>query len=191
MSEELLSIEQVVHELDSQFQPLEPDLVGFRLVGPGLSRDDIRDLESKLSLHLPESFRLVATKFNLGSLTIGPTVFGSSGLYAVDLLALNSQPDTQWWGGGGRPEALLMIANSDPFEVILDCSTGEILALQHGRQLNETSIVARNLELYLRGLGTVFVGRQAEPDSRDLGRMVGLQVGSSPEGLEYWLEMAA
>lgn len=191
MPEGLLTIQELEAALEDEFGPLEPDLTGLRLVRPGIGQTSVLGLQRRLDVELPTSFASTLTEFNLGSLTIGPTVFGHETDYADVLLGANIEPVVPWWGTGDRPTSMVMFGNSDPFALIIDCKTGAVLALQHGQGLDRALIVATDFDLFLRGLGTVFVQRQREAGSHELGAMIGALAGSSAEGLAYWRELAA
>lgn len=179
--------------LDNEFGSLEPALTGLRLIRPGISQADLAKLESMLCAILPAAFASAVCEFNLGSLTIGPTVFGHESDYTSVLQTANIDSAVPWWGEGARPTPLVMFANSDPFVLAIDCEGGRVLALRHGEGLDRAVKVAADFNLFLRGIGTVFVVRRAEPGQGALqvGPWVGSLVGSSPEGIAYWSQLAS
>ena len=190
MPDRLLTMQELVDALDDELAPLEPDLTGLRLVAPGDSQSDVDKLQALLGVEFPPSFASTIMELNLGSLTIGPTVFGYATKYTDLLHDANVEPVVRWWGSGERQASLVMFGNSDPFALVVDCTSGEVLALQHGEGLDRAVVVAADFDLFLRGVGTVFIARQAEPASPELGASIGSLVGSSPEGLSYWTELA-
>lgn len=185
----LLTMLELEGELNREFAPLEPDLMGLRLVRPGTSHVEVGVLQALLGVQFPASFTTTMTTFNLGSLTIGPTVFGHEVEYSRVLREANLEPVVPWWGVGERPASTVMFGNSDPYALVLDCTRGDVLAIQHGGG-GGGLVVASDFELFLRGIGTVFVGRQTERAEPDIGPVVGALVGSSSEGLAYWSELA-
>lgn len=190
MTAALLEIDQLVALLDAEFGPLEPDVAGLRFRSPGLDAGGLRGLEEALEVRLPESFAAVVRAFDLGSLTIGPTAFGSSGDYAGLLRTMNGASEFPWWGSGVRPAARLMIGNSDANALLLDCVTGEVLALAHGSDASEAVVVGRDFQTFVRGIGTVFAARLSGGVSAELLTRVAFEVGAGPLAHDFWAYLA-
>lgn len=122
----LMSVEEIKAELDREFTPLEPTLTGFRLIEKNTPDSPIKSTEKLISTNFPNGFRELIAKFDFGNLTIGPIVFCSSGDYLAELVELNL--NAMWWGGGQQPENIIMIANSDPFAILLNTNSGSVYA---------------------------------------------------------------
>jgi hypothetical protein len=191
MTAALLEIDELVALLDAGFGPLEPDVAGLRLRSPGLDAGVLRALEAVLEVGLPESFAAMIRAFDLGCLTIGPTAFGNSGDYAALLRSMNVSSEFPWWGSGVRPASRLMIGNSDANALLLDCVTGEVLALAHGSIASEAKVVGRDFQAFVRGIGTVFAARLTGGVSAEVLTCVALEVGAGPTAHGFWAELGA
>ena len=189
----LLEIDDIQNRLDEQFLPLEPMLTGFRLVSTKIAPDDADRLELKLKVVLSEPFKELLLRFNLGEFTIGPIAFCSTGNYLSWLIENNRDDASQhysWWGSGQRPSDVLLIANSDPYAVLLDNATEAISAFKHGESWNDdTIVVANDFGRFIRGLGTVFLQRSDEGGNEDLADEVSNDVGGGSDNL-FWRWLA-
>ncbi len=174
----LLTLDEIRAALDARFAPLEPATAGYRLRAPGLA--SVEPVEAALGVRLPETFRALVTAWDFGSLTIGPTAFGFATDYAAELVDGNTAPDLAWWGDGARPAGRLAVAYSDEHAILLDCETGAVLALGHGRPPSQAVAVARDFQAWLRGVATRALRPEAEADA------VAEAVGCPADGRPYW-----
>lgn len=182
----LLSTHEIQQGLDKEFVPLEPMLTGLRLIGGGLSDAALETFERSMNLSLPTSFRELVKEYDFGKLTIGPVVFCNAGDYVGELTKLNTK--VAWWGTGSRPANLLMVANSDPFAILLNLESGEVLAMDAERGWRASVVIARSFDLFVRGVGTTMLVRNQAVDRAALGRSVASEVETSEE--PYWLQLA-
>lgn len=148
-----------------------------------MGQADFDRVESALACKLPRSYREVASRINFGHFTLGAIQFGSGRLVqAEELIAQNA--DDPWWGAGDRPIDLLSVGGGDPYVILLRLSDGAILAFDGELSWRTSHVVASNIEMFLRGLGTAYFLRldkaasAIDPDL--LNRSVG---GDSPE---FW-----
>lgn len=183
----LYQLTGIINYLDREFQPLEPMLSGFRLKQGGASIDSIVACESRLDLSIPVSFRKYISKFDFGNFTLGPVVFCATGDYLHEVLVYNEV--VGWWGDCERPKNLIMIANSDPFVILLSCEKGEVFASNSSEQGDEKHIIASDFDRFIRGVGTVLIERGGASDREELAKCIHSEVGS--EYLSYWLELSA
>jgi hypothetical protein len=182
----LLTINEIQHGLDKEFLPLEPMLTGFRLVNGGMLETSLIESEKQLGVTLPLAFRDMIKTFNFGRLTIGPVVFCNAGDYLKELVELNTS--INWWGEGQRPINLLMVANSDPYAILLNVNTGHILAMDVERGWQHAMHIANGFDVYLRGVGTTMLRRNELGDKALLARDVLADAGGS--NLAYWAHLA-
>jgi hypothetical protein len=186
----LLQIEEIQRGLEREFLPLEPMLTGLRLI----SRESPVDVsvlvaaEEKLGIKLPREFTEYIARFDFGRLTIGPVAFGSGGDYLKELIETNQH--FCWWGGGKRPDNLLMVGNSDPYVLLLNASSGEILAMDRESEWTKAPPIARHFDLFVRGLGTVMLGRGdlGDVERERLAELVSSDAGGRDSG--FWLSLA-
>ena len=182
----LLSTEEIKHGLDKEFLPLEPMLAGLRLIDGGLTDEALDTFERSMNLSLPTAFRKVVKDYDFGRLTIGPVVFCNTGDYLGELTKLNTK--VVWWRTDSRPTNLLMVANSDPFPILLNLETGEVLAMDVERGWQASRTIARNFDLFVKGVGTTMLGRNQSAERAALGRSVASEVGSPEQ--PFWLQLA-
>jgi hypothetical protein len=187
----MLTEQEIVESLDSQFLPLEPDVTGLRLRRPGLSSDAATRVSLELGVSLSSSFLRLAREYDLGDFTLGPIAFGHGASYEVQLRNLNTKGEPQWWGEGNRPAHLAMFANSDPRAFLLDTQTGSILALHHGLRVVEAVLVATDFALFLRGAATILLARLESGIDERGATLIAHEVGASGEGRPFWSELAA
>jgi hypothetical protein len=182
----LLSMQEIKQGLDKEFLPLEPMLTGLRLIEGGFSDGALYEFERSMNLLLPVAFREIVKEYDFGKLTIGPVVFCNMGDYLAELTKLNSK--VAWWGSGIRPANLLMVANSDPFAILLNLENGEVLVMDVEQGWQASSTVAHSFDLFLKGVGTTMLRRNQSTDRVALGLDVASDVGSSDQA--YWLQLA-
>lgn len=182
----LLSVDDIRAGLDRQYSPLEPALVGFRLIERPAPAGAIKHAEQALAVAFPENFRELIARFDFGNLTIGPIVFGICGDYLAEIAGLNQK--TGWWGRGERPDNLLMIANSDPFAILMDTRSGCVYALDPELGPQGTYKIADTFLSFFLGVGTTVLMRQQVEDRSGLATAVSVGVGS--EHAPFWHELA-
>jgi hypothetical protein len=182
----LHSLEKIQHALNEKFAPLEPMLTGFCLQSGGLNEERVTYVESALGVILPSAFRETIKSLNFDNLTIGPIAFCNSGDYAAQLVKLNTS--IHWWGEGLRPAEWLMVANSDPYAILLRISTGAIWVMDPERGLGAAVCVAADFAAYLRGVGTVILDRNIVDDKAVLARDILSEVGGLDS--DYWTYLA-
>jgi len=183
----LLTLEEIRIGLDKEFLPLEPMLLGFRLIPSNLPNDAIVACENRLSVSFPPAFRASIASLDFGRLTIGPVVFCNTGNYLDELVTLNEQ--VHWWGSGSRPRELIMIANSDPYPILTNTETGEVLAMDPERGWHSATMIARDFECFLRGIGTVFLLRNSVLDKAIFAQAMCRDVDG--QDVSYWLNLAS
>lgn len=182
----LLTIDEIQAGLDDAFLPLEPMITGCRLFKRTLATMSVDHVETSLATRLPRELRDFLCRYDLGSLTIGPIVFGVDCSYLGNVIEWNT--NTRWWGIGQRPAELLMIAISDPFALLLNTRTGGVLAMDTERSWQDAPIIATSFCTFFRGIGTVMLSRNATVDHVELARAVSVIVGSGD--VAFWQFLA-
>jgi hypothetical protein len=181
----LLTISEIQQGMDGKFAPLEPSLTGFRLIPVGVPETALVQFEREVATPLPCAFREAIQAFDFGRLTIGPVVFGSTGDYLKKLRNLNT--NVKWWGEGKRPANLLMVANSDPYAILLDLVTGGVRAMDAERGWKNATEVANGFMAYFRGLGTAMLRRESVGDNLSFANELLADVGGAD--LAYWANL--
>jgi len=183
----LLELEEIQKRLDEQFLPMEPMLTGFRLVPSVTRQEEIDALARQLNVAFAGHFQVMLGRFDFGHFTLGPIAFCNTGDYRAWLLQINDdETPYPWWGQGLRPGELLLIANSDPYAVLLNNATEEVLAFEHGQPWRDHAItVAVDFVQFLQGLGTTMLLRNKQGSNATLAEEVSTDVGGGP-GNTFW-----
>lgn len=182
----LMTLDEIQEGLDEEFLPLEPILEGFRLKKPGLEANVLDKSEAKISVLFPSDFRRIISTYDFGNFTIGPIAFCATGDYGRELIEYNQS--VAWWGEGLRPANLIMIANSDPYAIILDVSSGEILAIDPEVGASRANAVASSFDAFVRGVGSVFLLRNNFNNKEALAQSINDIVGSHDN--DFWSFLA-
>lgn len=182
----LLSFEEIQKRLDKEFIPLEPMLKGYRLNKGGLEENTISKCESTLSVNFPLDYRRLISIYDFGNLTIGPVAFCATGDYSSELIDYNEH--VAWWGEDQRPSNLIMIANSDPFAILLEVNTGEIFAMDTELGWKKSTRISESFEKFVRGIGTVILLRSDADDKEKLANTVNDIIGS--QNISFWTTLA-
>ncbi|MGY3231222.1 hypothetical protein ACVWWJ_002706 [Luteibacter sp. HA06] len=178
----LYSLKDLQHSLDVKFAHQEPMLTGFRLLDGGLDDERVVHAESVLGVSFPRAFREAIKLLSFEHFTIGPVAFCYTGDYLAEMMRLNIS--VHWWGEGPRPAEWLMVANSDPYAILISIDTGAIWVMDPERGSREAVCVAPDFDIYLRGVGTVILERNIVADKVALARNISSEVGGL--GAEYW-----
>lgn len=190
---ELLEIEEIRRRLDEEFLPLEPMLTEMRLVPATGVEAALRQAESELAVTFPDSLVELTTGFAFGGFTLGPIVFGTGGDYFTWLRTVNASdrpPELVWWDGAERPESCVLIADSDPFAIVLETGSGAVYAFEHGAPARMAMFkVADRFDLFLQGLGTVLLERTPKKANEALARCAAEGVGVEA-GNRFWAWLA-
>ena len=187
--ESLLAPDAIAAGLNAEFPGDEWS--GYHLRPSTLRPEDLEEVEGELGARLPMSFRQELLRWDLGDFSLGNVWFGSDGDYLGMLRRQNvSEPSApRWWGGGERPSSTLLIGATDGYLVLLDLVSGSVLAMSRSRSIESANQVAENLELLIRGLGTLFLGREGSTDPHQLASEIAVAAGGSA-GSAFWTDLA-
>jgi hypothetical protein len=111
--------------------------------------------------------KAMLSRWDFMHLNVAGFSFGFRGTFA-ERLVMNNQPDAAnaWWEDetfGPRPPTRLFIAQSDPYVMVLDVQTDEVLAYIDDHGANTAVKIAGSLSMCLRMLSTVQVYKPADP----------------------------
>ena len=187
--ESLLAPDAIAAGLDAEFPGDEWS--GYHLRPSVLRPEDLERVESELGVRLPMSFRQGLLRWDFGDLSLGNVWFGSDGDFLGMLRRENvSDPSApRWWGSGERPSSALLIGATDGYLVLLDLVSGSALAMPRSESIEAATQVAADLELLIRGLGTLFLGREGSSDPRQLASEIAAAVDGSA-GSAFWTDLA-
>jgi hypothetical protein len=184
----LLSSESISTGLKAKLAGAPVDVTEFLLRAPGLSTSDIENLARELRTNFTDSFRTALQRYALDPLTIGGVTIGSKGGFEDFVLEMNTDPVVTWWGEGFRPRDLVLIGTSDGFAIIANMADGGIFAFHHGDNPESRVLVATDLDLFVRGLGTASL-KKGDDDISKLASAIANAVGASSD--QFWLEFVS
>lgn len=184
----LLKLEDIRQKLDEEFAPLEPELTGFRMRKSRLEMRDIKRIACNFGIEFPDSFVELLSFCDLGDLTLGQISFGSGHDYESTLKKYNISPECRWWSGDATPNSMLVVALSDPYTIVLNCESGEVIGFPNDQTIECGVVIASDIVLFVRGVGTIFLTRNDSDDKEDLGYKVSLAARS--DNSEFWIQLA-
>lgn len=193
---ELLSLNDIQRGLIEQYEALDGEIAELNMKASSLSDDEIDNFAATLNIELPKSFKELVLKYDFGRLSIGGVVFGHTGNYLEFLKSsnrLDMSPDwsrwEQWWGQGVRPQAYLMIANTDGYVILLNTTDGSIVAYLRSEDWNTNRRIADDFEQFVRGAGTSHFGRRTADNRRTFGEEIARRCGVNVH-TKFWEELA-
>jgi len=184
---DLIDINQMQQKLDEQFIPLEPTITGMRLVIKKNQKPSLEQCEVVLKVTFPASFSDLTSHYDFGHFTIGPITFCDSGNYFLWLTGINTDEmqTYAWWSGFKRPKGVIMIANSDPYAIILDTNTVHIFAFMHGEEHMVMHLIATRFDLFILGVGTAMLNRKYDHSNDVLAQDIAREVGAESND-KFW-----
>jgi hypothetical protein len=191
---QLLDIDTIKQRLDDRFLPLEPMLTGMRLSPLPQNRTECEDCATRHELEFPSDFAQLTSQFDFGNLTVGPIVFGNDSDYFAGLYDANEDSALQqcaWWQGPKRPDGIIVVAQSDPFDIFLDTRQGSVMASGGAKDNSPRMVpIARSFEQFFRGIATVMLQRDPAGDNGALAISVAEAVGANPDS-DFWQWLAS
>lgn len=137
---------------------------------------------------LPQSFSEILKIWDLGNLSLAGFRFAIEERYADAVIRMNSKSHAEWWAGqkdNTRPDELIMVAQSDPYVLLLHLKSGEILALNANTNLQEPELVAHDVHALFRALGTAELESPNALDPRTFSAALAQALGDEVS-LIFW-----
>lgn len=174
------------------------------------TNQDIAACEKAIGVTFPDAMKYVIKEYDLSSVALGITSFSSMNHGYLERLVIENTGlpdppfDPAWWTGnawvGGdfsrkpRPEDLIMIAHSEGYIDLCNVQTGEIFAFDRYEDWTRRELVARDFELFVRGVGTAWLKGFHEfgedyKRREELARQIADAVGSK-ETIGFWKYLA-
>lgn len=125
----------------------------------------------------PPNLSAIASKWDLTHLSIANFSFGYKGTFAERLINNNrSDAVNTWWEDAfeQRPQTMLFIAQSDPYVLLLNVQTDEVLANIADEGASTAKKIASDLVTCLRMLVTIQLYRPAEHGSLTVDEVKGV-----------------
>lgn len=176
---------QQVQNFPQHFKGLIP------AAAPASQADDVAAAVAKISGNaIPLQFRNILGKWDLGNLVLAGFRFSIDTRYAEALTHMNSGNGAEWWADleqDARPNNLVMIAQSDPYILLLNLENDQVMAFSAATGSANSRKVASDSYVLLRALGTAELLSHSAPDIKDFART--LASASGGESFEqFWLD---
>ncbi|MFT0212768.1 hypothetical protein VQ643_09140 [Pseudomonas sp. F1_0610] len=156
------SIAQIRADLRARFMPLGEAFSAYYLVEKSWDDSAIKQQVLKqLAVTLPKDFQQFADDYDLADFSLGPFCFGyqKEKSYWSYLLAINTVDAFGgcWWDTVERPAEWLVIALSDPYAVLINCTTEAIYALDSELGLSKALMLAPDFMSFFQAAGCQYL----------------------------------
>ena len=186
------TLEDAVAQMEAKFSPAGRDVAAWP-VEPGASEHELEDVEQRLGLKLPDSFRSVVARYDFLNAVAGNVSMTYAETFADWLADPNVEPVPssmlKWWGSRARPVNLLLIAQSDAHTILLNTDMGEVAVLSVDRPGDPPDVVATSFALFYQGLSSVYLEKIGSPSAEAEAATVASAVGAWPSS-SFWTEFA-
>lgn len=191
---DLLVFHEIQKQLDEKFLPLEPTITGMRLVPKIAAESQIQQCQNDLRGEFPAAFRNVVSRFDFGNFALGPVTFCYQGEYFQWLADHNDEKlprHLAWWSAETRPTGLMLVADSDPYAIVLHTLKGQVSAFVHGETVPlGLFVIASDFDLFVRGLATAMLNRVPNGENERLAQLIAAAVGVDQNN-PFWKWLAA
>ena len=139
---------------------------------------------------LPPEFQSILEKWDLGNLSLAGFRFAIGTEYAEALAKMNSANGAEWWADREediRPTNLIMIAQSDPYILLLNLENGQVMAFSAMTGSANARVIAYDSYVLLRALGTAELLSHSAQDTKAFA--LALAAASGSENFDqFWLD---
>jgi hypothetical protein len=156
------------------------------------SEEDIHRLEERLKHKVPSDFSEMLLRYNFGRVEIAHIFFGHMPDYVSFLISTNTDvqfPRFPWWGGGERPDSLILIAYTEAYSLLMDLNNSAVEGGLKAEGWGDRKRISLTFELLVRGAGTLHLLRDDADDLQNLGNEVALACGADRANT-FWQEVA-
>ena len=150
----LLTLNEVIQTIVEETKDLDPELIeDIILKEVDIPDTEIVRLKEELKIDvLDQNFINSILKYSWGNLSILSYQFGYNDDNGINWLIQRNKgyedyPVLQAAG-------LIIIANGDPYTILLECSSGRIYTIDSETGIEDRMLIAENFELLVRGMGT-------------------------------------
>ena len=174
----ILTIEQIKQQLKDKFYKPDGELNDLVLLEHIAPPDNIEFLKQSLNIRTPKDFEHLISRYNFDNFSLGPICFGTGNDYIEQLIGINKEDNfNRWWGDENRHTGFIIIATSDPYTILLNTIENSVYAITSESKPTEWQAVADNFELFLRGVGSIFL-KQGTP--------LEVEAFAHSQDLEFW-----
>ena len=185
---QLLTIDEIISSIMEETEGLDTEIIdGIVLSKKEIPPSEIEKLKSELGIeYLDSVFSEHILSYNWGNFGFLSYQFGYDDEMGLSWL-INRNLDYEEYPVL-RKKNLIIIANGDPYTILLDCTSGEIYAFTSDMTYEEIVPVASDFEEFVRAMGTAqyAVWKNAEKEFIE-----SMEREYSESSLKFWKELVS
>ena len=183
---QLLTIDEIISSIMEETEGLDAEIKdGIILSKKEIPPSEIEKVKSKLEIeYLDSVFTENILRYNWGNFGFLSYQFGYGDETSLSWL-INRNLDYEEYPVL-RKKNLIIIANGDPYTILLECNSGEIYAFTSDMSYEEIVPVASDFKEFVRAMGTAqyAVWKQSEEEFVEL-----MEREASDSSLAFWKEL--
>ena len=183
---QLLTIDEIISSIMEETEGLDAEITdGIILSKKEIPQSEIEKLKSELGIeYLDSSFSEYILSYNWGNFGFLSYQFGYGDEMSLNWL-INRNLDYDEYPVL-RKKNLIIIANGDPYTILLECKSGEIYAFTSDMSYEEIVPIASDFKEFVRAMGTAqyAVWKQSEEEFVEL-----MEREASDSSLAFWKEL--
>lgn len=183
---QLLTIDEIISSIMKETDGLDAEITdGIILSKKGIPPSEIQKLKSELEIeYLDSTFSEHILNYNWGNFGFLSYQFGYGDEMSLNWL-INRNLDYDEYPVL-RKRNLIIIANGDPYTILLECKSGEIYAFTSDMSYEEIVPIASDFKEFVRAMGTAqyAVWKQSEEEFVEL-----MEREASDSSLAFWKEL--
>ena len=185
---QLLTIDEIISSIMKETDGLDAEITdGIILSKKEIPPSEIEKLKSELGIeYLDSTFSEYILSYNWGNFGFLSYQFGYGDEMSLNWL-INRNLEYEDYPVL-RKKNLIIIANGDPYTILLECNSGEIYAFTSDMSYEEIVPVASNFEEFVRAMGTsqYAVWKNAEKEFIE-----SMECECSESSLKFWKELVS
>ena len=185
---QLLTIDEIISSIMKETDGLDAEITdGIILSKKGIPPSEIEKLKSELEIeYLDSTFSEYILNYNWGTFGFLSYQFGYGDEMSLNWL-INRNLEYEDYPVL-RKKNLIIIANGDPYTVLLECKTGGIYAFTSDMNYEDIVHIASDFEEFVRAMGTAqyAVWKNAEKEFIE-----SMEREYSESSLKFWKELVS
>mgnify|MGYP000927057135 FL=1 len=185
---QLLTIDEIISSIMEETEGLDAEITdGIILIKKEIPQSEIEKLKSEIRIeYLDSTFSEYILGYNWGNLGILSYQFGYGDETSLSWL-INRNLDYAEYPVLHKKN-LIIIANGDPYTILLECKSGEIYAFTSDMSYEEIVPVASDFEEFVRAMGTAqyAVWKNAEKEF-----IKSMEREYSESSIKFWKELVS
>lgn len=185
---QLLTIDEIISSIMKETDGLDAEITdGIILSKKEIPQSEIEKLKSELGIeYLDSTFSEYILSYNWGNFGFLSYQFGYGDEMSLSWL-INRNLEYEDYPILLKKN-LIIIANGDPYTILLECKSGKIYAFTSDMSYEEIVLIASDFEEFIRAMGTAqyAVWKNAEKEFIEL-----MQRENSESSLKFWKELVS